>query len=130
MSYYSINVALHGRHYFATAKHSITDEAKASAVFHDIFTRFPADQGFLVDVTYYREHGVNSTPKRLAPGFEFVKDDFGHYVLASRLDETTLKIHSDQIRDSDSAVVTTTAGYRYKRVIMAPGESLFTFTQI
>lgn len=44
--HYEINVALNGRHYFATAAHSIRDKDQAEKVYKDFQVRFPESEGF------------------------------------------------------------------------------------
>jgi len=53
--YYEINVAKNGRHYFATAERSLTDERSAKALWADIKQRFPESEGFNLSVSY-RQH--------------------------------------------------------------------------
>ena len=59
--YYEINVALHGRHYFATAPRSIQDNEKLLQVYGDIRARFPFAEGYTLSVTYDPEvrYGVH-----------------------------------------------------------------------
>lgn len=51
-SHYRINVAYHGKHYFATAPESCTSRAGMQVVASDLIERFPASEGFEVTVTY------------------------------------------------------------------------------
>ena len=55
--YYVINVALNGKHFFATAEHSLRDESSAKRAYEDFLKRFPKDEGFEVSVTHWRLEG-------------------------------------------------------------------------
>ena len=46
--YYRINVAYKGQHYFATADHSLTNEAQARTVFGELSRKFTKEEGFEV----------------------------------------------------------------------------------
>lgn len=59
--YYEINVALNGKHYFATHPRSITDEGSAKRLYYELEKRFPKSDGFSVGVTCYEQRGT--TPK-------------------------------------------------------------------
>lgn len=50
MPTYEINVSFEGRHWFATHERSIKDRAEALAKFADMVKRFPACEGFRVDL--------------------------------------------------------------------------------
>jgi len=56
-SYYEINVALNGQHYFATAPRSIVSEDKAKTMMSDMRKRFPESEGFSVCCTHYESVG-------------------------------------------------------------------------
>lgn len=58
---YEINVALNGRHYFATAPRSLTTSKAASNMLIDFVKRFPASEGFNISVSYDpgRSYGLN-----------------------------------------------------------------------
>lgn len=55
--YFEINVALNGRHYFATAERSLRDEASARQVAEDLRRRFPEHEGFSITLTRYETVG-------------------------------------------------------------------------
>lgn len=57
-TYYEINVARHGVHYFATAPRSVTSNAGAVEVFKDFCERFPVSEGFRVTVTKWKSVGA------------------------------------------------------------------------
>ena len=59
--YYEINISLQGRHFFATHKRSITNKAELDAVLPVLRSKFPASEGFQVDVTRYETHGYVET---------------------------------------------------------------------
>ena len=61
--YYEINIAKNGRHYFATASRSLTDERAAKAVWADLKKRFPEDEGFELSVSYRVHSGEYVTDK-------------------------------------------------------------------
>ena len=61
---YVINVSLKGRHFFRTAKDSLTDEASAQIVYADICKRFPKSEGFECEMTYWRESGTTVASTR------------------------------------------------------------------
>ena len=50
--YYEINVALYGKHLFATSDRSIVDKDKLKAVLAIIRAKFPVNEGY--EVTAYR----------------------------------------------------------------------------
>ena len=56
--YYEINVALNGRHFFATAKRSLTNEIAARAMFDLFRSKFPEADGYRVSLTRWKESGV------------------------------------------------------------------------
>jgi hypothetical protein len=56
-SYYRINVALNGRHFFATGEGSVTDRESAHKVWQEIVKRFPESEGFTVTVTHWQVRG-------------------------------------------------------------------------
>ena len=55
--YYEINVALNGRHFFATAKRSITDAAELRDVFKVLDAKFPESEGYHLSISYHSETG-------------------------------------------------------------------------
>lgn len=55
--YYRINVSLNGRHFFATADHSITTELQAKAIMKDFKQRFTAGEGFEITCTLWQKVG-------------------------------------------------------------------------
>jgi len=55
--YYEINVAKNGKHYFATAKRSLTNERDAKALWADLKQRFPESEGFVLSVSYRQRVG-------------------------------------------------------------------------
>lgn len=55
--YYEINVAKNGRHYFATAERSLTDEQTAHKVFEEFEKKFPETEGYSLRMTYYQNVG-------------------------------------------------------------------------
>ena len=59
-SHFEINVALNGRHFFATAPRSARWEEDAKKLYKEIKTRFPEKDGFEVSVTEWKGtgHGV------------------------------------------------------------------------
>lgn len=49
--YYEINVALNGRHFFATAERSVTSQSQLKKVYPTIKAAFPESEGYTVTVT-------------------------------------------------------------------------------
>lgn len=49
--YYEINVALHGKHYFATAERSIRDIDKCREVYLALKKAFPATDGYTLNIS-------------------------------------------------------------------------------
>ena len=56
-SYYEINVALDGRHLFATAPRSGVNKQQTEAIYKEIRNRFPTIEGFSVGITYWQSTG-------------------------------------------------------------------------
>ncbi len=58
-SHYTINVSLNGRHFFATAPHSlpITDTDKAHALLATMREKFPAAEGYAIDMVRWECQG-------------------------------------------------------------------------
>ena len=56
--WYEINVTLNGRHFFATHQRSITDDRTLRDVYSVIAAKFPASEGFDVQVTRWEERGT------------------------------------------------------------------------
>lgn len=56
--WYVINVSHEGKHFFATAKHSLTTEHKMSAVLRKLKEAFPPNKGFKVTVCRWDERGT------------------------------------------------------------------------
>lgn len=55
--YYTINVSLHGTHFFATSDHSITDAVKLLKVYTQLKAKFTKEEGFRIDVTRWEKLG-------------------------------------------------------------------------
>ncbi len=55
--YYEINVALKGKHFFATAERSITNKWKLKEVYDVLKEKFPQEEGYEISVTYYETVG-------------------------------------------------------------------------
>ena len=49
--YYEINVSLNGRHFFATAKRSITTDSELKKVYPVIKSKFPEEEGYSISVS-------------------------------------------------------------------------------
>ncbi len=56
--YYEINVALKGKHLFATSNRSCTDRVALETVYSELAARFPKSEGFELSVTHYKTRGV------------------------------------------------------------------------
>lgn len=57
MDYYEINVALNGKHLFATAERSIRDRNKMEEMYKLFEQKFPKSEGYTLDVTLWENHG-------------------------------------------------------------------------
>ena len=56
-SYFEINVARAGVHYFATAPRSLRSKAQAFEALEDLRKRFPPEEHFSVTMTYWECRG-------------------------------------------------------------------------
>lgn len=56
--YYEINVALNGKHLFATAEHSITSKTRMEEVYELFQQKFPKSEGYTLDVTLWEKRGT------------------------------------------------------------------------
>lgn len=55
--YYEINVAKDHKHFFATAKRSLTTKREAEATYKVFLEKFPKEQGYSVSCTLYETVG-------------------------------------------------------------------------
>lgn len=55
--HYVINVSQNGKHVFATAEHSLRDEYAARHVYSLMLNKFPASEGYVIDVTLWKATG-------------------------------------------------------------------------
>lgn len=55
--HYEINVSLNGKHFFTTAERSITSEWKLREVYKVFKEKFPEEEGYKIDVTYWSKSG-------------------------------------------------------------------------
>lgn len=55
--YYEINIALNGKHFFATAERSITNKWKLKEVYDVLKEKFPQEEGYDISITYYETVG-------------------------------------------------------------------------
>lgn len=55
--YYEINVALNGRHFFATAPRSLTDEKAARTMFELFRAKFPEAEGYSLTLSRLEAFG-------------------------------------------------------------------------
>lgn len=55
--YYEINVSLNGKHLFATAERSITNNLKAEKVYLIFKEKFPESEGYKIDITEWNKVG-------------------------------------------------------------------------
>jgi len=56
-SYYEINVALDGQHFFATAPRSTQNENQARELVKSFRRRFPESEGFQITCTFWKSEG-------------------------------------------------------------------------
>lgn len=57
--YYEINVALNGKHLFATAERSVTNEWKAKDLYKLFKEKFPETEGYKISVTKWEKVGYS-----------------------------------------------------------------------
>lgn len=55
--YYEINVSKDGKHFFATAERSITNETKMEEMYNLFLEKFPEKEGYKLDVTRWSMQG-------------------------------------------------------------------------
>lgn len=55
--YYEINVSLNGKHLFATAERSITNNLKAEKVYLIFKEKFPEEEGYEIEITEWNKLG-------------------------------------------------------------------------
>ena len=55
--YYEINVALNGRHFFATHERSLITLNKLKEVYDVLSEKFPKSEGYEITVTRYEKRG-------------------------------------------------------------------------
>lgn len=56
--YYEINVALNGKHFFATNERSITNETKLKEVYSILKKKFPTEEGYDILVSCIQTTGT------------------------------------------------------------------------
>ena len=61
-NYYEINVALNGRHFFATSNRSITSADELVKVMDIFREKFPKDEGYELRVTHWKTVGEIINP--------------------------------------------------------------------
>ena len=66
MSFYRINVAKNGQHFFATADHALTSLAKAKRVMRALCRAFPNSEGYEVSVMRIHSACVHFTLREFA----------------------------------------------------------------
>lgn len=72
-SHYEINVALNGRHFFATDPRSITNTNDLEKVLTVIIKKFPESEGFKISISYQEilGYGVErKQPQNISPEVE------------------------------------------------------------
>ena len=55
--YYEINVALNGKHFFATAERSITNQWDLEKVYNVLKEKFPVEEGYEITITQWEKWG-------------------------------------------------------------------------
>ena len=58
MDYYEINVALNGKHLFATAERSITSKSQMEEMYKLFEQKFPKSEGYTLNVTLWEKRGT------------------------------------------------------------------------
>lgn len=66
MSFYRINVARNGQHFFATADHSLTSRSKALRVLRALCKAFPSFDGNEVTIMYVEQNARSYSPREFA----------------------------------------------------------------
>lgn len=59
--YYEINVALNGRHFFATAERSITTQWDLEKVYNVLKEKFPTEEGYEITISQWTKIGKSIT---------------------------------------------------------------------
>ncbi len=55
--YYEINVALDGKHFFATAERSLTNKYEAEKALKVFIDKFPESEGYTISMTIWEKKG-------------------------------------------------------------------------
>lgn len=71
--YYEINVTLNGRHFFATAERSITDQTTFMNMFYVFKEKFPESEGYHITATRIETIGHNIPVENLISKEEYEK---------------------------------------------------------
>ena len=93
-NYYEINVALNGKHLFATSERSCTTRSECEKVFSIIKKKFPKSEGYDVTVTYWDCIGRPLETKR-ENKFSLIIDD-KTYVVEFNSDENIVLVDIDR----------------------------------
>jgi len=72
--WYEINVSLKGKHFFATAKRSITDREQLKKAYTVFAEKFPASEGYELTVTNYAVSGYTVDPMTGEPPRQTIGD--------------------------------------------------------
>jgi len=62
--YYEINVALDGKHFFATAERSVTNPLQLKKILLVFFKAFPKEEGYSISVTKWEKCGEHVDVER------------------------------------------------------------------
>lgn len=63
--YYEINVALNGKHFFATDKRSITNYNKLKEVYKVFKKKFPSEEGYDMTISFIETVGKHVDMEKL-----------------------------------------------------------------
>lgn len=55
--YYEINVALNGKHFFATNERSVTNKTKLNEIYNVFREKFPPEEGYGITVSFIETIG-------------------------------------------------------------------------
>lgn len=66
MSHYEINVALDGKHLFATHERSLTTAKVAKEVYDKLVEAFPKNEGYSVEISYWETVGRGVNPRDMS----------------------------------------------------------------
>ena len=70
VDYYEINIALNGKHFFATAPRSCTRQSDLIKVMNVLKEKFPSKEGYEITVTHWQSRGTQVDMNAVKPSIE------------------------------------------------------------